>query len=344
MKKSIHQLVLKLWYPKSIRAYILYSPIYLLLSPLSILYWLLFKLNYAFATKLPVPVVVVGNLTVGGTGKTPLVIELIKIFSDRGIRVGVVTRGYKSKSNYSPFIIDPFLHTPENCGDEPLLIAKKSRVPVAVAIDRIASCKLLIKQFDVQVIISDDGLQNFKLPKDYQIAVVDGDRVFGNGLLLPAGPLRQSQRKLLNVDQVVVNGDTKKQFSLLVRQKLSRATVVAENFINLKTKEQLPIMHFANRKVIALAGIGNPNRFFSTLDKYKVDYAPVAMPNHYNYKNYKIDNLDLPIITTEKDAIKLASKFPTNDNIFYLSISLEFDSQFINLLNSFIGDLCIKTI
>ena len=188
------------------------SPLWRLLLPLSWLYGLVsggirlcYKLGLKRAWRAPVPVVVVGNLTAGGNGKTPVVIWLVEQLQQRGIRVGVVSRGYGGKAAAYPLLLTAETTTAE-AGDEPVLIAQRTGVPVAVSPVRSDAVKAILAQHDVQIIVTDDGLQHYRLARDVEIVVIDGERRFGNGWWLPAGPMRERAGRLKSVDATIVNG------------------------------------------------------------------------------------------------------------------------------------------
>ncbi len=182
------------------------SPLWRLLLPLSWLYGLVsgairlsYKLGFKRAWRAPVPVVVVGNLTAGGNGKTPVVIWLVEKLQQRGVRVGVVSRGYGGKAAAYPLLLTPETTTAE-AGDEPVLIYQRTGAPVAVAPERAAAVKAILAAHNVQIIITDDGLQHYRLARDIEIVVIDGVRRFGNGWWLPAGPMRERASRLKTVD------------------------------------------------------------------------------------------------------------------------------------------------
>lgn len=188
------------------------SPLWRLLLPFSWLYGLVsgairlsYKLGFKRAWRAPVPVVVVGNLTAGGNGKTPVVIWLVEQLQRRGVRVGVVSRGYGGKAAAYPLFLTPETTTAE-AGDEPVLIYQRTGAPVAVAPERAAAVKAILAAHNVQIIITDDGLQHYRLARDIEIVVIDGVRRFGNGWWLPAGPMRERASRLKTVDAAIVNG------------------------------------------------------------------------------------------------------------------------------------------
>jgi tetraacyldisaccharide 4'-kinase len=293
----------------------------LVLLPFAIVFRLLATLRIALYRhgilprwKAPVPVVVVGNITAGGTGKTPLVIDIVAALLRAGYRPGVVSRGY---GRVPPTDADPRgvvrvlpgVATPEHFGDEPVLIARRTGVPVYVSPDRPAAARALLAAHpEVDVLVSDDGLQHYALERDVEIAVVDGERRFGNGLPLPAGPLREPVSRLRSVDAVVVNGGNSDQIGA---DRQFAMTLAGERFVSFAGQDLSP-QEFAlaarGRRVAAVAGIGNPARFFAHLSRLGVVAERHPFPDHHHFQ---AADLRLPgveaIVMTEKDAVKCAA-------------------------------------
>jgi tetraacyldisaccharide 4'-kinase len=255
-----------------------------------------FSLRLAPSTRLPCPVVVVGNLTVGGTGKTPLVSWLAGQLSELGFRPGVVSRGYGGTSRAARLV--QASDNADRVGDEAILLARRSRVPVATGHNRPAAAQLLINA-GCDVIVSDDGLQHYALQRDCEIVVIDGDRRFGNGRLLPAGPMRETQARLRQVDAVVVNGGDAESDGAL------RMRLLATGAIAMKYGTSKPLREFSGQPVHAIAAIGNPQRFFAMLRAVGISVIEHALPDH---AKLKIDDIsfadDLAVLMTEKDAVK----------------------------------------
>jgi tetraacyldisaccharide 4'-kinase len=247
-------------------------------------------------TRMSLPVVVVGNLSVGGTGKTPLVCWLVARLADLGFKPGVVTRGYGGSSG-SIRLAAPS-DAPGVVGDESVLLARRSKVPVAIGHDRPAASQLLVNA-GCDVIVSDDGLQHYALARDCEIVVIDGDRLFGNGRLLPAGPLRENRSRLTAADAVVVNG--------------GRALLGGALSMRLEAKRALSLIggavkrldEFAGHSVHAVAGIGNPQRFFNMLRARGIEVTGHPLPDHARLQASDISFADgRPVLMTEKDAVK----------------------------------------
>ncbi len=250
------------------------------------------------ARRLPVPVVVVGNITVGGTGKTPLVIALADALRERGFRPGVVSRGYGGTLR-APTLLDD-RPDPAVVGDEPSLIRRRTRVPVAVGRSRGAAAALLPVR-GVDVIIADDGLQNLSFARDVEICVVDGERRFGNARLLPAGPLREPLTRLASCAFVVCNGGDARAGETPMHLHGDIAVALAGPVAS------RPLASFAGQRVHALAGIGNPARFFASLRRHGIEIIEHALPDHHALRPADLDFTErLPVLMTEKDAVKCA--------------------------------------
>ena len=254
------------------------------------------------SVKLDRPVVVVGNISVGGTGKTPLVIWLCEALAERGLKPGVVSRGYGGQVQGAR-LVQP-TDEPTLVGDEPLLISQRLRVPVAVGRERPRAAQLLIDA-GCRVIVSDDGLQHLALKRDCEIVVIDGARQLGNGALLPAGPLREPAVRLRSVDAVVSNGESPALLELAVPQFSMRLTgQVARSLVGTESR---PLASFRGSAVHAIAGIGNPERFFAWLRLQGLQIIPHALPDHAQLFREDIRFADgLPVLMTEKDAVKCA--------------------------------------
>jgi tetraacyldisaccharide 4'-kinase len=280
------------------------SPWLLLLTPLSLLYrggvWLrrfAYRSGLLPSSRLDRPVIVVGNLTVGGTGKTPLVAWLAGYLRQKGFRPGIVARGYGGKASSWPQQVradsDPGI-----VGDEAAMLAGMTGCPMAVAPDRVAAARKLLDHSECDVLISDDGLQHYALQRDIEIAVIDGVRRFGTGFLLPAGPLREPLRRLREVDLVVVNG-------LAGRGEYSMRTLTGTAAGLGEPRQQRPLADFRGQSVHAVAGIGNPARFFQALQQYGMRIEEHAFPDHHRYQAGDIRfRDDRPVLMTEKDAVK----------------------------------------
>lgn len=247
--------------------------------------------------KLAVPVVVVGNISVGGTGKTPLVAWLVKLFQKAGYHPGIVSRGYGGQAQRWPQQVRADSN-PDLVGDETVMLAQRCGCPIAAGPDRVAAARALLQHARCDVIISDDGLQHYALQRDIEIAVVDGERRFGNGHCLPAGPLREPISRLGQVDFVVANGAASRgEFAMRLAARGLRA--VADD------SQPRDFVELAGQRVHAVAGIGHPQRFFQLLRAQGLMPVEHPFPDHHRYVAGDLAfGDDLPIVMTEKDAVK----------------------------------------
>ncbi|WP_113625815.1 tetraacyldisaccharide 4'-kinase [Pectobacterium peruviense] len=296
------------------------SRLYWLLLPLSWLYGLItflirqsYRLGWRKSWRSPVPIVVVGNLTAGGNGKTPVVIWLVEQLQRRGYRVGVVSRGYGGKAERYPLLLDESVTTAQ-AGDEPVLIFQRTGAPVAVAPRRGDAVSELLTRHTLDVVITDDGLQHYALARDIELVVIDGMRRFGNGWWLPAGPMRERESRLASVDAVIVNGGVPQTNEIGM-------TLTAGMAVNLLSGESCPLSQLHD--VVAVAGIGHPPRFFATLRDAGVNIArEVAFADHQSYQPEQLESLTRdatqPLLMTEKDAVKC--KAFAHDNWWYLPV------------------------
>jgi tetraacyldisaccharide 4'-kinase len=255
------------------------------------------------SVKLELPVIVVGNISVGGTGKTPFTIWLVEELRAQGLRPGIISRGYGGKSPQWPLRVtadtDPAL-----CGDEPALMARRLGVPVAVAPDRVAAAKLLIASGEVDLLIADDGLQHYRLARDFEICVVDGMRGVGNGALLPAGPLRETPARLATVNLIAVNGGRWRP-DPAINTPLVDFQLEADQAFELAGGEHRMLTEFRGTRVQAVAGIGHPTRFFTTLCGYGLEVHMHPFPDHHRFTAQDLQfGDDVPVLMTEKDAVK----------------------------------------
>lgn len=263
-----------------------------ILWPFSLVYCLIVNFRYQYLKQhhtqvSDVPVIVVGNLTVGGTGKTPLVIALAEHFKAKGRVVGIVSRGYHASIKSFPHEV-ALSDTPRLVGDEPYLLALKTGVPVVVSPNRRAAVEYLIAHHQVDLILSDDGLQHYAMRRAIEIAVLDGERVLGNGYCLPAGPLREPRSRLRSVDLIVSNGKMQRGAHLM--------TLVPSDI----QPNPLP----KARSVAAIAGIGHPKRFFDTLTRLQIRHKPYIFSDHHPFTAKDLEVAEDVIIMTEKDAVK----------------------------------------
>ncbi|UCV04792.1 tetraacyldisaccharide 4'-kinase [Dechloromonas denitrificans] len=301
-----------------------------LLLPLAGLFVFLAWVNrrQARPVRLPVPVVVVGNITVGGAGKTPLTIWLAGQLSARGWRPGIVSRGYGASNAQARPVLST--SSPAEVGDEPILLARRSGRPVWVGRDRVAAGQALLAAHpEVNIVLCDDGLQHYRLARDVELAVFDG-RGAGNGWRLPLGPLRESLSRLATVDAVVCNGLPDSRIGEAVAQFAMRLR--AENFYRLgDSRQTCGAESLAGRKLYALAGIGDPGRFFRTLAGLGLVCAEHPFPDHHAYSAADLAFAgDGILLMTEKDAVKCAGL--TAGETWVLPVEAELSPALIELI------------
>ena len=261
----------------------------------------------------PVPVVVVGNITVGGTGKTAVVIALVESLQQQGIRVGVISRGYGAKGLVAALGVTAESR-PEHCGDEPLLIHQRTGCPCWVAASRSAAARALLAAAEVDILISDDGLQHYALARDLEIALLDNERGIGNGFCLPAGPLREPAARLQSVDHVLYRNDSDPGCSM---------HYTSAALINLGSGQRcLPTPAELAVEVHGVAGLGQPAQFFDTLRRQGFTVQEHSFPDHHGYTAADFTGMgNMPIIMTEKDAVKCRGL--AGDNAWYLTIDAQ---------------------
>jgi len=327
-----------------------------LLLPISWLFRLIAGIRKAWLVrgarqhKFAVPVVVIGNLTVGGTGKTPLIIALSSELKKAGLRVGIVSRGYGAQTEEFPVQVTEE-HTAAQVGDEPLLIHQLTECPVVIDPDRPRGCNYLLENNELDVILSDDGLQHYAMPRDIEIVVVDGERLFGNGLCLPAGPLREPVSRLRSVDAILVNTGSQQRDVSAVMSKVTAPSQLPpvhgmclkpKTLRNLKSDEQRPFAGAPFKmgdRVQAVAAIGNPERFFKLVGELPYTVEDFAFPDHHPYEkvDFEAAGIDLsrPIVMTEKDGIKCQSF--ANENFWVLHVDVQLSEQFRSLIGELIA-------
>jgi len=310
---SLHDWTLGTWYGDTRRgAWLL--PLSWVFAGAAALRRALYRGGWLKAYRSPRPVIVVGNVTVGGTGKTPLVVWLVEQLRQRGFRPGVVSRGYGA-GRAAPRRVQPG-DAAADVGDEPALIARRTGVPVAVGADRPAAVRLL--EPDCDVILSDDGLQHYALARDAEVVVVDGRRGLGNGWRLPAGPLREAPSRLAEAAAVVVNGEG------FDRPGSLRMEVAPLRFVGVATAEVLPVQGLLGRRAHAVAAIGHPQRFFQTLRDLGIEAVPHPLPDHAVPQAAQLHFGDgLPVLMTEKDAVKCAEV--AGPGHWYLEVGARFE-------------------
>lgn len=336
-----------------------------LLLPISWFYrFVLFTRRLAYAQGLqtrfevPLPVVVVGNLSVGGTGKTPLCGYLVERFIQEGWRPAIVSRGYGGKRWEQPHLVCAS-DTPQEVGDEPVLLFEQTGVPVCICVNRSLAVKKIAQATDANIVFSDDGLQHLAMPRVAEILVIDGQRGFGNGWVLPAGPLRDSLNSVQNIDVVaiqvptaaVVQPDEKTTVNILHRSLISQSlrrlnanateqlfSLKAVDAIELTTNNAVALGKFSGQRVHAVAGIGHPQRFFDSLRHLNIEVIAHSKADHADYSLADIDFKDqLPVLVTVKDAVKLKEIENLPDGVYQIStqvvVSAALDVAIVKLVD-----------
>ncbi len=319
LKDRLRERVLRLWYQKKLSIWLYWLiPISLIWSGYATLRKTLYDKGIFKQHKFQIPIVIVGNLTLGGTGKTPLVIHIAKLLKQHGFNPGIVSRGYQltstqkgNNANYlksSGFANNVIKYPisvnansdPEEVGDEPALFAKRLFCPIMVDPKRKRAVQAMIDSGQVDVIISDDGLQHYAMGRSIEIVVIDGKRRLGNGWCLPAGPLREPKSRLKSVDMIVVNGSDHYENNEYDMELRPRMVYNGKN-----VSEQSTLISFQGQKVHAVAGIGHPDRFFEMLRNYGMEIIAHPFPDHHRFMPMDLEFHDeYPVLMTEKDAVK----------------------------------------
>lgn len=326
-RHRLEALVVKAWYRGAWWLYLLW--------PLSVLVgWVVSKRRQGAeqAPGLLRPVVVVGGITIGGTGKTPVVIALTQRLGELGFRVGIVSRGYGGSSGGAVQRVEVGSRAAV-VGDEPLLMARRTGVPVFVGHDRLAAAQQLIAMTDVNLVLSDDGLQHYRLPRDYEIAVIDAHRGLGNGHLLPMGPLREPATRLDSVNWVLQrNGtDGNRGFSYRLSGFDCRQS-------GARLAPGDAVTHWQGLTIAAVTGLGQPEQFFDSLERLGLVITRQAYPDHYSFTAADIAQVDAEIIVvTEKDAVKLEAV--DDQRIWVLSICVDLPEPLVRDLTERLADL-----
>lgn len=276
----------------------------------------------------PLPVIVVGNITVGGTGKSPLTAWLVNQLRRQGWRPVIVSRGYGGTAGSYPVITSA--RTPaEQVGDEAVMLARQTGAAVVVDPQRARAARYVVQAGLGNIIVCDDGLQHYALQRDLEIAVVDGTRGLGNGALMPVGPLREPPGRLETVDLRVVNGLAARQ---LPSGPWHRMTLVPDNLENLLTGERRDLRWLSGKTVEAVAGIGNPQRFFATLEDLGARVNGHPRPDHHRFVADDLSYPDGTVVITAKDAVKCAGIGHTN--VWVLNIRARLDDEFLAAFNA----------
>lgn len=316
MNQSFSRWLERQWYE--------HTPWQVVLRPFSWLFYILtamrrlaYRLRLFKSLKLPVPVIIVGNINVGGTGKTPFVIWLVQQLRQNGWYPGIISRGYGGNVIHTHQVTKDSL--PQQVGDEPVLLVQRTSLPLYVGRKRTRAARHLLRDYpECNLIISDDGLQHYALERDMEIVIIDGERIFGNGQLLPAGPLRETSARLEEVDAVVFNSGAPAAGGYLMH-------LVPDHLRKLRApEERMELSELIGKRVHAVAGIGNPHRFFSQLEQLGLVVEAHPFPDHHAYSadDFQFAKDDI-VLMTEKDAVKCTTF--ARDNWWFMPITAEID-------------------
>jgi len=330
----------------------------ILLLPLSWLFRLIvairswgYRRGYLKSTEHGIPVVVVGNITVGGTGKTPIVVELVKQLSQAGLNPGIVSRGYKSNNQAEPLLVTAETDV-SIAGDEPSMLAKITDVPVCISSNRSEAVRMLAETNSVDVVVSDDGLQHYAMRRHAEIVVVDGMRGNGNGWMLPSGPMRERVSRIQQVQLVAVQRSIEKEsfnaealnqlLGLTIKPDIAVGSFLLQPSVlkSLSTGEEMPIGELAGQHVHAVAGIGNPQRFFKALSHYNLKPIEHPMPDHHHFAAVDVQFGDnLTVLLTSKDAVKVKALPIDLSGMYEVAVEVKLDDALSRGMNSLVKSL-----
>lgn len=320
MRKNFAKWLQDAWY-KEMYISGVFMPISMLYADFVRFRAFLYRVGLRRKTRLPIPVVIVGNITVGGTGKTPLVLYLARLLRQEGYQPAIISRGYEGNSTQA--VLVDASSTVAEVGDEAVLMYRRADCPIAVGQNRVAAAQILLRQGNCNIILSDDGLQHYALQRDIEIAVIDGTRRFGNGYMLPCGPLREPTERLESVDLVIVNGSAYEDGEYTM-------AIAGQTAVNLQDGRQLHLADFT-QPCIAVAGIGNPQRFFDLLVAQGVKASCHAFPDHHQFTAEDLQFApQQTVLMTEKDAVK-CTEFATS-NFWYVPITAQPEAKFTEQL------------
>ncbi len=313
------------WYSQSKLTYLVW-PLHFIFLIIVQLKYLLYKIGFLSSNKFSKAVLVIGNISVGGTGKTPFINQLVQELNKRKIKVGIVSRGYCSNITTVPHQVTK-LNTVDEVGDEAFMQFSNLNIPIVIDPNRSRAVNYLIENNDIDLVISDDGLQHYKMSRDLEFVMFDGQRKFGNQMILPLGPLREPVRRLNSVDLVIQNGEQSNSFSNYV-VKLNPVSL-----INLKSLKETSLKEFSGKSAHCVAAIGNPNRFFNAISKLCKIESETTFLDHYAFKlnDFESFNDDI-VVMTEKDATKCFSF--AKEHWYYLKVEMSLDKNLIEKIIS----------
>lgn len=318
------------WYQQNLLAWLL-LPLSWLFCVVAVTRRKIYKSGLKKSYSAEVPVVVIGNIVVGGSGKTPLLIAICEYLKDNGLKPGVVSRGYGGTATGLKQVRED--DPASLVGDEPLMIHQRTGVPVVIGADRVAAVSSLLAHNQCDIVLSDDGLQHYRMNRELEIAVVDTGRNFGNGFCLPAGPLREPMSRLADVDMIVYNDTGADTDNVSSDTDTCAYTLKIVDLSHLSMGEQSSLPSFAGKTVHAVAGIGNPSRFFAQLRNNGINIVEHAFPDHHVFTQDDFSGWDTDcIIMTEKDAVKcLALSLP---EAWVVRVRADMSATLVSQLNS----------
>ena len=339
MRKFSHKFLNSIWY-QGLRPPIILRILSIFYQCIVYLRRFFYKTGFLKTINVGIPIIIVGNITTGGTGKTPITLWLSEELSKKNQKVGIISRGYKGKKKRQEPTIIHSDHSAAEYGDEAVYLAQESKAMVCVCKNKIKAAKLL-KEKGVDIIICDDGLQHYALDRDLEILVIDGTRLFGNNLMLPAGPLREHIARISTVDLLMVNGSEEsiKEEPLLANYQIEYFHLINEDVREINGNQVMPIIEFSDTEVQVLAGIGNPEKLYSELKKKGLNVIPVITEDHGEIDLEMIQNIKtIPLFITPKDYVKYQGRVEDNTWLLDPIIEIMEGSKIDSLLNEVIED------
>ena len=337
MRKFSHKFLNSIWY-EGLRPPIILRILSVFYRCIVYLRRFLYESGFLKIINVGIPVIIVGNISIGGTGKTPITLWLSEELSKKNQKVGIISRGYKgNKKRQEPIIINSD-HSATQYGDEAVYLAQESKAMVCVCKNKIKAAKLL-KEKGVDVIISDDGLQHYALDRDLEILVIDGTRLFGNNMMLPAGPLREHVARISSVDLLMVNGSQEsiKEEPLLSNYQIEYFKLINDEVREINGNQVRPIIEFSDKEVQVLAGIGNPEKLYSELKREGLKIIPVITEDHGEIDLGTIQNIKtIPLFITPKDYVKYQGRVEDNTWLLDPKLEIKDGSKIDSLLNEVI--------
>jgi len=338
MKKFSHKFLNSIWY-EGLRPPIILRMLSIIFRFIVYLRKTLYEAGFLRVIDIGIPVIIVGNISIGGTGKTPVTLWLSEELRKKNQKVGIISRGYKGKNKRQEPIIINSDHSAAEYGDEAVYLAQESNAMICVCTNKVKAAKLL-KEKGVDIIISDDGLQHYALGRDIEILIIDSNRLFGNALMLPAGPLREDIERIASVDLIMVNGSKilTKDEPLLTNNPIEYFTIENEEVREVNSNQIRSIIDFADTEVQVLAGIGNPERIYSELKKKGLHIIPIMAEDH---ELIDLDTIEkeatIPIFITPKDYVKYQGKMRDNTWLLNPKIRIKEGLMIDSILNKLIG-------